>query len=47
MPRDFFEPTPEEQRVVLVNVANIQEAERLIESCCFIADEEDHSACSF
>ena len=33
MPRDFFDPTPEQQNVVLVNVAVLQEAERLFESC--------------
>ena len=33
MPRDFFDPTPEEQIVILVNIATIHEAERLIESC--------------
>src|SRR5499426_3477496 len=33
MPRDFFNPTPEKQRVVLVNGATLHEAERLIESC--------------
>ena len=33
MPRDFFDPTPEVQNVVLVNAATIREAERLIDSC--------------
>ena len=33
MPRDFFDPTPEQQNVVLVNAATLPEAERLIESC--------------
>jgi hypothetical protein len=33
MPRDFFDPTPEQQNVVLVNTATLHEAERLIESC--------------
>jgi hypothetical protein len=33
MPRDFFDPTPEERRVVLVNSATIHKPERLIESC--------------
>jgi hypothetical protein len=31
MPRDFFDPTPEQQNVVLVS-ATLQEAECLIES---------------
>jgi transcription initiation factor IIF auxiliary subunit len=30
---DFFDPTPEQQSVVLINSATLQEAERLIESC--------------
>src|SRR5262245_28575056 len=33
MPRNFFDPTPERQNVVLVNAAIKHEAERLIESC--------------
>jgi hypothetical protein len=33
MPRDFFDPTPEQQNVVLVNAARLRGAERLIESC--------------
>src|SRR5262249_38880152 len=33
MPRDFFDPTPEQQNVVLVNAATLHVAERLIESC--------------
>ena len=33
MPRDFFDPPPEQQNVVLVNAATLREAERLIESC--------------
>jgi hypothetical protein len=33
MPRDFFDPTPEQQNVVLVDAAILQEAERMIESC--------------
>ena len=33
MTRDFFDPTPEQQNVVLVNAATLHEAERLIESC--------------
>ncbi len=30
---EFFDPTPEEQNVVLVNAATLREAEKLIESC--------------
>jgi hypothetical protein len=31
--RDFFNPTPEQQKVVLVEASALREAERLIESC--------------
>jgi hypothetical protein len=31
--REFFDPTPEEQIVVLVDLAMLRQAERLIESC--------------
>ena len=30
---DFFDPTPEEQNVVLVGAATLREAEKLIEAC--------------
>jgi len=33
MPRDFFDPTPEEQVVVLIEAATLRKAERLVESC--------------
>ena len=33
MPRDFFDPTPEEQHIVLVDAATLREAEVFIESC--------------
>ena len=33
MARDFFDPTPEQQNVVLIDDATLREAERLIESC--------------
>jgi len=33
MPRDFFDPTPEQQNVILVDGATLREAEKLIESC--------------
>ena len=33
MTRDFFDPTPEDQSVVLINTGILHEAERLIESC--------------
>ena len=33
MPSDFFDPTPEEQIVILIDAAILRKAERLIESC--------------
>jgi len=33
MPRDFFDPTPEEQNVILVDTATLHKPEQLIESC--------------
>ena len=33
MTREFFDPAPEEQIVVLVDCATLREAERLMESC--------------
>jgi hypothetical protein len=33
MPRDFFDPPPEEQRVRLVDAVTLRKAEKLIESC--------------
>jgi hypothetical protein len=33
MTRDFFDPTPEEQVVILVDASILRKAERLIESC--------------
>jgi hypothetical protein len=30
---DFFDPTPEEQKVVLVSAATLRDAEEFIESC--------------
>ena len=33
MPRDFFDPTPEQQNVVFVTHATLREAEQQIESC--------------
>ena len=33
MSRDFFDPTPEQQNVVLIDVATLHKAKRLIESC--------------
>jgi len=33
MPRDFFDPTAEQQNVVLIDAATVHKAERLIESC--------------
>ena len=33
MTRDFFDPPPEQQVIVLVETATLRRAERLIESC--------------
>jgi hypothetical protein len=33
MPHEFFDPTPEQQNVVLINTPTLHEAERLIKSC--------------
>jgi len=33
MSRDFFDPTPEQQNVILMDAATLREAEKLIESC--------------
>jgi len=33
MPRDFFDPSPEDQAVVLVDAATVRNAESVIESC--------------
>ena len=39
MPRDFFDPTPEEQKIILVDPETLREAENLIESCEFCNKE--------
>ena len=33
MPQDFFDPTPEEQNVVLIYATTLRKAERLIKTC--------------
>jgi hypothetical protein len=33
MTGDFFDPTPEEQQVVLIDAETLRQAEKLIESC--------------
>jgi hypothetical protein len=33
MSRDFFDPTPEEQNVVLIDAATLQKAQRMIAGC--------------
>jgi hypothetical protein len=33
MPRDFFDPIPNKQNLVLIVAASLREAEKLIESC--------------
>jgi hypothetical protein len=45
MTRDFFDPPPDEQNVVLVDAKTLREAERLIESCegCNLKAQRSHS----
>jgi hypothetical protein len=31
--RDFFDPTPEQQNVVLIDAATLQKAQRMISGC--------------
>ncbi len=33
MTRDFFDPTPEQQNVVLIDAATLQKAQRMIAGC--------------
>jgi hypothetical protein len=33
MPPDFFDPTPEQQNVVLIDTATLQKAQRMIAGC--------------
>jgi hypothetical protein len=33
MSGDFFDPTPEQQNVILFDAATLRESEKLIESC--------------
>jgi len=33
MPRDFLDPTPEHQNVVLIDAATLQKAKRMIAGC--------------
>jgi hypothetical protein len=33
MPRDFFDPTPQQQNVVLIDSATLQKAQRMISGC--------------
>ena len=40
MPREFFDPTPEQQNVVLVNAGTVFIAQRLIVSCEHCNPEE-------
>ena len=39
MSRDFFDPTPEEQKVILVDTATLRRAERLTDSCEYCNEE--------
>jgi hypothetical protein len=40
MPRDFFDPTPEQQNVVLIDAATLRKAAQLFESCEHCNEEE-------
>jgi uncharacterized protein with PIN domain len=40
MPGDFFDPTPEQQVVVLVQSATLRQAERLIDACEHCNEED-------
>jgi hypothetical protein len=40
MSRDFFEPSPEEQIIVLVDSRTLRQAEHLIESCEHCHEDE-------
>jgi len=44
MPRDFFDPTPEQQKVILIDTAILRKAERLIESCAGLQSRIDSSS---
>ncbi len=33
MPREFYDPTPEQQKIVLIDAATLQKAQRMISSC--------------
>jgi hypothetical protein len=33
MPRNFFDPTPEQQNIVLIDAMTLSKEERLVESC--------------
>ena len=39
MPREFFDPTPEQQNVVLIDAATLQKAQRMI-ACCETCTED-------
>ena len=40
MTRDFFDPTPEQQNVILVDATTLRESEKLIESCEHCNEED-------
>jgi hypothetical protein len=41
MPRDFFDPTPEQQNVILINAATLQKAQRMIAGCEACSEDAD------
>jgi hypothetical protein len=41
MSRDFFDPEPEQQNVVLIDAATLQKAQRMIAGCEACSEEAD------
>jgi hypothetical protein len=41
MPRDFFDPTPEQQNVVLIDAATLHRAQRMIAGCEACSEEAE------
>jgi len=41
MTRDFFDPTPEQQNVVLIDAATLQKAQPIIASCKVCSEEAE------
>jgi hypothetical protein len=41
MPRDFFDPSPEQQNVVLIGASTLQKAQRMIAGCEACSDDAE------